>query len=204
MVSSRFKLSRVKQFVRWFGLGAVGVLTFHVVSTLLLAVIGLAPSSARWELLLAFAGVLAIAGAAVSLQSYVSKPPYQTWLGIVSGGASGAVLGFFTGGQLGDQQALWAAVGLAIGGTLLAAIAGWAYRERVDTVQPSWAGFWGGAIALISGLCAYGLAFGLGAWVWMALSVGRVGLAGLLCVPAVFYLWCTRRALTLIYLSLLR
>lgn len=221
------KSSRVSRIISWIGVSIIGVLSFHATSTLLLAVLGVGPSSENWSRLLTLAGVLAISGGAVGIQSYLYERKskfepnrfrlyyfklYYTLSGIISGGASGAVIGFFTGGQLGDQAVSWAIAGLIVGSLILAVIAGWAYqrlsssqareeqtqKDRASSGPYFWANFCGGVIALISGLCAYSLAFGLGAWTLMALSVGRIALAGLLSLPTVLYLWFTRRALGLL------
>ena len=213
MPSSALKSLRVSQLASWIGFGLVVGASFHTVSSLLLAVLGVAPGSENWPLLLTLAGVLAISGSAVGVQSYfydyLRKAPrhkqYYAVFGTVSGAASGAVLGFFVGAQLGDQmgnQKSWAIASLAIGSILLAAIAKRAYRQAFDQQSPGkrrlgWSKFLGSAIAASSGLCAYAIAFGLGAWTLMALSVGRVELAALLSLPTLLFLWCTRRAMGL-------
>ena len=208
MTFSALKSSQVRRGIYWIGLGAVGVLTFHAISTLLLAVLGVAPRGENRTLLLALAGVLAISGAAVGIQSYCHGVEHNLAyriLGTISGGTSGAVLGFFVGGQLGDQKARWANAGLIIGALLLSSLAGWAYRHSATAetnAATSRASFWkiflSSAIALISSLCAYCLAFGLSAWTLMALSVGQTGLAGPLSLAALLYLWFTRRAWILV------
>ncbi|MEL7359670.1 MAG: hypothetical protein AAFN40_24450 [Cyanobacteria bacterium J06560_6] len=187
-----------KRLSRWIGITTIALLAFHALSTLLFAVLGLAPGHNRWPLLLTFAGVLAVAGMAVGIQRYAKKAWVSRLLGTVSGGFSGAVLGFFVGGQWGNQQARWAFLGLTVGGLLLGLLAFWAYRNgraRRRMWADFWANFLGSAIALISSLCAYTLAFGLAAWVWMALSTDRFGLVVLLSPLAVFYLWCARQGL---------
>lgn len=201
----RFSLRRA-----WPALGLVVIAlpTFHVVSTLVFAILGVSPSHSRWPLLLTFAGVLAIAGMTVGLHSQLvtsrsrhnTRPRLQTLTGTISGLASGAILGFFIGGQLGDQQLLWAVIGLAIGGLCLGGVSAWAYRKQPISTQQrgdGFASFCRSSLALISGICAYGLTFGLGAWTWMALSSGRIGMAVFLGLFAALSLWCTRQALGL-------
>ena len=125
--------------IKWVGLAVIALPTFHIVSTLLFAVLGLAPSSSRWSLSLTFAGVLAVIGFAIGLQSKLVRrqqrskvtDTLQVLVGTVSGVASGALLGFFIGGQLGKQQTLWAVVGLAIGAVGFGSLAMWAYRKQV-------------------------------------------------------------------------
>ena len=195
--------------IKWVGLAVIALPTVHIVSTLLFAVLGLAPSSSRWSLSLTFAGVLAVIGFAIGLQSKLVRlqqrskvtDTLQVLVGTVSGVASGALLGFFIGGQLGKQQTLWAVVGLAIGAVGFGSLAMWAYRKQVRNKGRRgfrFASFCCSALSLVGGLCAYGLAFGLGAWAWMAIGTGRIGLAVLLGLLTALYLWCTRQAILLL------
>jgi len=198
----------VQRVVQWSVMSAITLITLHIISTLLLAVLGLAPGSTRWSLLLTFAGVLAVSGSTIGLQAYLiqqkEKGQFNKLLyvlaGALSGVASGAVLGFFVGGQLGNQQTIWAGVGLAIGSVCFGSLAMWAYRQRAthsSTGGSQFARVCRRMTLLISGLCAYGLAFGLGAWSWMAIGTGRVGLAVLLGLLTALYLWMTRQAIFL-------
>lgn len=209
-------------------LSVIALLSFYAVSTLLLAVLGLSPRTPLWQTVPTLASVLAIAGAAVTVQSFphrLSQPLYRT-AGIVSGGASGAVLGFFYGGHWSGQATQWAVIGLVIGSLVLMAIAAVAYGDRHQLSPPLLLNRrvnrqanklsnrpaqdfspaqdfvmvpspWHGgamAIALISGICAYGLAFGLGAWAFAALSTGHVGLSIPLGLLTGLSLWGTRRS----------
>lgn len=165
------------------GLAAIALFTFHAVSSLVFSVLGLAPSSTQWGLVLTLGGFLAVAGAAVGLQPFQRLPRRLT--GLISGASSVAILGFYSFGQLSGQETTWAitgaVVGLLVGGSL---------------------GFWtarGPAIALISSLCAYGAAFGLGTWTLAAISVERWGLAVGLGLLTVSYLWFTQRGLQGVY-----
>lgn len=170
------------------GLGAIALFAFHAISTLLFAVLGLAPSSPNWPFVLILAGALAIAGAAAGLQTFMLSPRLHRLMGIASGTASGVILGFFTIGQLSGKQAQWAIGGAIAGGVFLGALAGWADGRAGRR-------FWGRAIASISIVCAYGAAFGLGSWGIAAVSTGRWGLAILLGLLTGLYLWLTKRSL---------
>ena len=72
--------------------------------------------------------------------------------------------------------------GLALGGGLGL----WASKKQERRV-------WQAAIALTSGLCAYGMAFGLGTWTLAAGSTQRWLLALGLGVLTGLYLWLTQR-----------
>ncbi|MEO0394788.1 MAG: hypothetical protein AAF243_02235 [Cyanobacteria bacterium P01_A01_bin.137] len=162
------------------GLVAIALFTAHALSSLVFAVLGLAPSSPQWGLALTLGSFLAVAGAAAGLQSRLAR--------LISGAFSVALLGFYTAGQLTGQQASWAitgaVIGLVVGGGL-----GFASGSR----------FWRVAISLISSLCAYGAAFGFGSWALAAIGVQRWGLALGLGLLTGLYLWFTRQALEMAY-----
>ena len=198
------------------GLGFVALVTIHAVSVLLFSVLGLAISSPSWPFVPTLAGFLSIATGAVALQSlsYAKQQPVQSLAyrtaGLLSGAASGAVIGFFYVGSWKDNQIGWAFGGLAMGSVLLGLLAALTYgpHRRADSHIHSHKGslssgnarlsairWWSGlAIALTSSICAYGLAYGLGAWAWNALTVGRFGLAVVLGLLSVLSLWCVRRS----------
>ena len=177
---------------RGLGLAAIALFACHTVSILLFAVLGLAPSSPKWLFAPILAIALAIAGAGVGLQTFRLSPRRRWLAGIASGGASGVILGFYSIGQLGGKQMLWAIGGAIAGGVLLGGLAGWA-----DGRPGQW--FWGLAIASVSVVCAYGAAFGFGAWALAAVSAQRWGLAILFGLVTGLYLWLTRRSLGWIY-----
>ena len=186
----------VGKVLQGFWLLAVAVYTLHASITLLFSVLGLAPSSPTWNLALLLAGMLAISGLAVGLQTFRLPLQLRQVAGVISGAAAGAVLGFYTAGQLSGKSALWAFVGAAAGGTVLGSVALWAYgRHKVG----AWRRFFGLAIALASSLCTYAMAFGLGAWMFAALGTARWGLAIPLAMATGLYLWLTQRVLVWVY-----
>ncbi|MEA5464707.1 hypothetical protein [Leptothoe sp. PORK10 BA2] len=171
------------------GLIAIALFSFHAISSLVFSVIDLAPSSPKWGLALTLWGFLAVAGAAAGLGSLRSLGKNaQRLTGLASGAASVAILGFYTLGQLTGQQAQWAIVG-AVLGCLVGG--GLGITQRV--------GFWRVAIAITSGLCAYGTAFGLGTWALAAVTVQRWELVLLMGLGTGLYLWLTRRALGVVW-----
>lgn len=170
------------------GLVAIALFTFHAISSLVFSVLGLAPSHPEWGLLLTLGSFLMVAGAAVGLQTLNILP--QRLMGLVSAGASVALLGFYSWGQLSGKQSTWAITGAIIGLLLGSGLGVWSANKR---------GFWRIAIALMSTLCAYGAVFGLGSWAMAAADVQywgwALGLGGLTCL----YLWFTQRAVIWIY-----
>ncbi|MEO0373950.1 MAG: hypothetical protein AAF329_04855 [Cyanobacteria bacterium P01_A01_bin.17] len=190
--------SRSRRFNVWvkalqgLGLVAIAFLTFSGISTLLFGILGLAPSNPNWHLVPLLGGVLALAGAAVGIQTL--KPAQTYLMGIVSGLTSGTILGLYSAGQL-SQDISWAVGGAIFGGLLGGVLAEWAYRPQPGLGRP----FIGVAIAIVSTLCAYGTAFGFGAWTLMAVSTQHWELAFLLTLPTGLYLWLTQRSLRWIY-----
>ncbi|NEQ53895.1 MAG: hypothetical protein F6K11_27820 [Leptolyngbya sp. SIO3F4] len=186
-----------RQFLRRQGwylpiLFAIALFTFHAISSLVFGVLGLAPSSPQWSLALALSGFLGVAGAATGLHAL--KPLPISLTGLISGASSVAILGFYSVGQLTNQNPMWAFGGAVGGGLIGAGLGFWAVRKQ---------GFWQSAIALCGGLCAYGAAFGFGTWVLAALKVGRWDIAISLGLLTGLYLWFTRRALRWAYRQLL-
>lgn len=190
------------------GLGLVALVAIHAVSTLLFSVLGLSISSPSWPFVPRLAGVLAIATGAITVQSFSYSRQQQCRRlimyrisGLLSGLASGAVLGFFYVGSWKGNHIVWAFGGLAAGSVLLGLLAVLVYgaQDRKEdlvrvtrrTIVFRWLGV---AIALTSSICAYGFAYGLGAWAWSALHTGRLGLAIVLGGLSLLSLWCVRRS----------
>ncbi len=183
--------------VLWIVLQTVGLLviaisTFSIISTLLFGVLGLAPSSPDWHLAVLVAFIFSVAGAAVGVQTF--KTPYFRLMGIISGVTTGAILGFYNAGRV-NQEIPWAIGGAILGSIAGGVLAGWTYRPQPGRGQQ----FIGVAIAIVSTFCAYGAAFGLGAWTLMALSTQHWGLALVFALPTGFYLWLTQRSLVWTY-----
>lgn len=177
-------------------LGAIAISTIHAITTLLFNVLGLSPSSNNWFAAPLLGGFLACGSTAVALQSWIWQQPFHRFLGTASGVAAGSVVGFFLASelasQLGKQNWTLAGIGLVAGGLLLGLIAQGVYRR-----QPRYS-LWAQAIALISGLCGYGFAFGLAAWALAAFDTQRWGLAVSLGGLSILYLFSVRRSLVVV------
>lgn len=179
---------------QWLGLSTIALFAFNAISTLLFAVLGLAPSSQYWTDVWMLAAGFAIAGATVGLQTLKLSQRIRWLAGIVGGATAGAILGFHNVGLLSWREPQWS-IGCGVADSLLfggigAWAYGWAGRER-------W--FFRLAIAIVGVLCAYAAAFGFGVWMFAALSVGRWGLAFFMGGLMGLYLWLTRRSLRWIY-----
>ncbi len=183
------RLSRYWQpAVYTLGLIAIALFTFHALSSLVFSVVDLAPGNPKWSLTLTLGGFLAVAGIAVGLQPYQQIP--QRLTGLVSGAFSMALLLFYSIGQLSGQQPTWAISGAIVGLIIGGSLGTWSANRR---------GFWQGAIAIMSSLCAYGAAFGLSTWTLAAVKVQRWDLALGLGLLTGLYLWFTQRALRWTY-----
>ena len=160
---------------------AIALFTIHAISSLVFSVVHLAPSSPNWGLALTLGSFLAIAGAAVGMQG---RAPRRL-TGLVSGGASVALLGFYSAGQLSGQQVDW-----AIGGAVVGLVTGGGLGViRTGRV----------AIALVSSLCSYGAVFGFAAWTLAAVSGKRWGVAIIMGLLTGLYLLFTQRGLRWTY-----
>jgi len=191
---SHRKLSQAAKLALIAVLCLAVLFSFHTLSVLIFAVLGQVPGSASWSQATILFGVLAIASITVCGQSLIAPQPLHQWLGTISSAASGAVLGTFVAGRVSGAQTSWAIVGVVAGCVLLGAIAFWSYGARKGESRR----LVGGAIALINGLCAYALAFGLGSWFFAALTVNSWILASVLGTATLFSLFATRRSLTIL------
>ncbi|EDX86317.1 hypothetical protein S7335_4020 [Synechococcus sp. PCC 7335] len=186
------KLPRLLKLGLITGLIAIVLFTFHALSVLVFAALGQVPGTANWSKGLILVGVLAIASATVCLQSLITRQPIYQWLGTTSSAASGAVLGVFVAGRISGQQIFWVMVGLVVGCLLFGVIAFWSYGGRMSESRR----LIGGAIALINGLCAYALAFGIGTWLFAAIAANSWLLASILGIATLSLLFATRRSLS--------
>lgn len=187
--------TRADMLLALAGLGAVALFAFHVVSTLLFAVLGIAPSSPNWPFVPVLGGALAIAGAGVGVLSF-KLSWVGNWVGgVVTAAASGAVMGFFGGGQLTGLGLQWAIVGAVGGSIALGLIGSWAFSHKPGKMRR----FLQMAIALMGGFCAYGVAFGLGAWTLAAVLTRQCLLAVLLGPFSLLFFGLTKRAIAWVY-----
>jgi len=186
---------RVGVLLAMAGLGAIALFTFHVIGRLLFSVLGIAPSSPNWSFVPIFGGVLANAGVGVGVLS-LGLSRISSWVGgTVAAATAGAVFGFFGGGQLAGQELQGAVAGAMGGGIALGIVGSWAFGSKPGKIR----GFFQMAIALMGSFCAYGVAFGLGAWSLAAVTTGRWGLAIWLGPLSLTYFWLTKRAIGWVY-----
>lgn len=175
----------------WIGLGAIALLSFHIIGVLVSNLLGLSPGSSNWPLALVLIGFFATAGFFTSLQSLQPANAFHKVYQAISAASSGAVLGVFVGAELSEQETVGSVLGLVIGGVLLLRVAMVAYRSRVRF----WRAFVGSVIALIGSVCSYAATFTVGAWFWAALTTQRIGLAILLGAITLLGLWLTRHSI---------
>lgn len=174
------------------GLIAIALFTFHALSSIIFSLLGLAPSDPQWIIVLVLGSFLAIAGATIGLQSFPPLKKYvsQRLMGLLSGASSMTILGSYIVSQLS---------GKFVQGAIMGAVIGLVIGGRWGVWAASRQGFSWVAIALISSLCAYGVAFGLSSWTFAALNTQHWFLAMGLGLLAAIYLWFTQQTLTWVY-----
>ncbi|MEM0979412.1 MAG: pentapeptide repeat-containing protein [Cyanobacteria bacterium P01_H01_bin.58] len=141
----------------------LGALTmFHAVSTMLLGSIGTLPGNAAWPYVLALYIALAVAGTNAGLQTL--QQPLAHPASLLTGGATGALLGFFYGGIWTDNNptvAVISAVGVSFLGMLI--VQRW-FTSLSTTI-----------LGMLGAIAAYGLAFGLWTTASSYLTTGNWG-----------------------------
>lgn len=173
------------------GLVAIALSTFHILSSLVFTILALAPSSPQWSSALRLGGLLIIAGTAVSLN--VLKPLKsipRRLTGLINGASSMALFCCYVADQLSKQQAIWAVTSIVIGLILGGSLGFWMAGRR---------GFGWVAVTLVSSLCTYGVAFGLSAWSFKAMTAQRWDIVCSLGFLTGLYLWLTQQALQWTY-----
>lgn len=126
----------------------LAALLFHAVSSLIFAAMGTLPGQTAWSYILALYGALALATIGTGLRT-ATRSAWLMLLGrALTGTAIAALLGFFYGGRLTDNNVTFAVLGAAGLGVfgLLAAI-----RLRTMLMQAGW--------SILGAIAAYGLAF---------------------------------------------
>lgn len=151
---------------------------FHAVSTMLLSSIGTLPGSAAWPYVLALYVALAIAASGSGLQTL--QLPVAHLAECFTGGATGALIGFFYGGTWTGNNSIVAtisAVGMGFLGLLIA--------HQGDSPLIA------AILGTLGAIAAYGLTFGLWTVASSYLTTGGWGLGLAWGLVAVFYLGVT-------------
>jgi hypothetical protein len=158
----------------------VTLLSADAFSQMLFGVLGRTPAEGNWSYVIALAVSLAISGtfSGVRALSGTKSLPGRI-VTIVSGAASGALLGFFYGGSTTNNNPRFAIAGAVLGGVVMAFVS-FKFRRTVVAVAIASAGavagygfaFFSGATAIIH-LSVQQFVWGL---VWGALSLGYISL----------------------------
>lgn len=162
-------------------LGALAM--FHAVSTMLLGSLGTVPGNAAWPYVLALYIALTIAATSSGLQTL--RLPFTSLTQRLTGGATGALLGFFYGGIWTDNNpaiAVISAVGVGVLGLLL--VRRWFAPLSATILSALGAiaayglafGLWTTASSyLTTGIWGWGLTWGLVAWVYLGVALWNGG-----------------------------
>ncbi|MEL7316320.1 MAG: pentapeptide repeat-containing protein [Cyanobacteria bacterium J06559_3] len=129
------------------------VLMFHAVSSMVFGAMGTLPGQPAWPYVLALYIVLAIAATSSGLQTF--RTPFAMPIRLCTASANAALMGFFYGGSLMNNNPVSAVVGAVALGTLGLLVAGWGRTTLVSA-----------SLALLSAIATYGFT-----WVvWTAAS----------------------------------
>jgi Pentapeptide repeats (8 copies) len=151
----------LRQKIIWVGV-AIGalLLTGHPVSRLGFSSLGQTPDDRAWGFVVALCISLLLAGGLAGVRFWL-KGAARRWCTVVSGIASGALLGFFYAGTIAEwinpkiessAQAPWAIAGAVVGSVLVAILG---TRMRVPSVAIG--------VSVAGAIAAYGFALFIGA-----------------------------------------
>ena len=156
-------------------LGVVGVMG-DALLRLIFGTLGQIPENGKWSFVLLLFAVLTTTGAAVTLHTF-TKNPIGRWSGQLSGILAGALMGFFYGGQLTNNNASAALLGMVLGGILVGLIQVQVHRPVVAI-----------ATATAALLMTYGATFLLSATASIYLSTAHWGLGSCFSLGTIAYL----------------
>ena len=142
----------------------VGLLSADVFSQMIFGLLGRTPAEGGWSFVIALNVSLAISGTFSGLRVMMRPKSLARRIAtIVSGAASGGLLGFFYGGSTTNNNAQFAIAGAVFGGVLMALIC---LRVRHPLVAV--------AVAAVGAVAGYGFAFFTGATAIAYLSVQKL------------------------------
>lgn len=153
-----------RQLLMLIGVAAmVALLTFNAFSQMIFGALSKTPSDPSWSFVIALYVSLAISGTFGAARAIIGKK--SAILGritlIISGAASGALIGFFYGGITTNNNPKMAIVGAVLGGLIIAITLILHVGRRLMVV----------AVAVAGAVAGYGLAFLVGAIAIAYLSV---------------------------------
>ena len=168
--------------------GIVAWLTTNAFSVMIFASLGTTSAEPAWSYVLALGISLAIAGAFCGVRVRTrSKSRIGRFATIISGTASGTLLGFYYGGTTSNNNPTIAIAGAVFGGVVMAIAIALVHRPFVNLTVAV-----GGTVA------SYGFAFFIGAISFAHISVLRLMTGVVFASLSVAYLWLTINSLTLV------
>ena len=131
-----------------------------VVSRLIFASLGQTPAEPAWNYVLVLYLCLGVAATGVAIQARSQLPsPIACLMRMVAGAAIWALIGFYYGGSLTDNNPRWA-IGVALAGVVLAALFYGRFATRMAAVS----------LAVTGAIAAYGFTFVIWSWASAFLS----------------------------------
>lgn len=141
----------------------VALISADAFSKMIFGLLGRTPAEGGWSFVIALGVSLAISGTFSGLRVMMRPKSLTRRIAtIISGAASGALLGFFYAGSTTDNNAQFAIAGAVLGGVLMALIC-WRVRHPLVAV----------AVAAVGAVAGYGFAFFTGATAITYLSVQK-------------------------------
>jgi len=158
---------------------ATFLLAGHAISHLIFGSLGQTPSDKAWNYAIALVISLGLGGAGAGLRSRLPSP-FNRIATILTGVASGAVIGFYYAGVAAGKDPRWAIAGAVLGGLLLGGL-GIGFKSAWMEI----------VIRVAGAITAYGFAFLIGATALTMLNVGYLPIGLLLSLVSLLYLWFT-------------
>lgn len=165
----------------------VAWLSANAFSQMLFGVLGRTPAERGWSFVIALGVSLAISGGFSGVRAFIgTKSLARRMATIISGAASGALLGFFYGGISTNNNPQFAITGAVLGGVVMAFVS-FKFRTVVVAV----------AIAIAGAASGYGFAFFCGATAIAHFSVQQLGWGVVWGALSLAYIGLTMNSLTL-------
>lgn len=144
---------------------------FWVVSTLVFWVLGIAPSSPNWAVLVALIVVLFTAGATIGSQRLDPTVAVGRTRATVSSALSGGLIGFYGAATVSGDRPGWTTAGTLLLATGAGAVSNTAHRDATPVGEGT------SLVRLVvlsfASVAGYGAAFVAAAWTIFAIDAGR-------------------------------
>ncbi len=178
-----YHLMLISRFISLVVAVAVATIALQVTTDLGFSSLGKTPGDPSWSYVIALGVTLGISGLGAAISTW-----FPNWFGtlnrVLSGVASGALVGFYYGGIWADRDPQMAVKGAVIGGVVLGIVQVFGFRQAV--IQA--------AVGSAATVMSYALALLLGTWAIAAFAADRGSIGGGCSAVSLFYFICTVRS----------